>query len=123
MIRDRALQMRFEIRLCEVVMKKNTSKQESARYCDLYGQKHHDFALMLSERADNRSVRIGAEDALATRPTLTIINNYFPNFQNGPSNTIDSSINQDGIWHSRRPPNTSSVLPICLRDVVSVLTV
>jgi hypothetical protein len=66
MIRDRALQMRFEIRLCEVVMKKNTSKQESARYCGLYGQKHHDFALML--RADNRSVRIGAEDALATTP-------------------------------------------------------
>jgi hypothetical protein len=32
MIQDRALQMRFEI-LCEVVMKKNTSKQESARYC------------------------------------------------------------------------------------------
>lgn len=68
MIRDR--QMRFEIRLCEVVMKKkNTSKHESGRYCDLYGQKHHDFALMLSERADNRSVRIGAEDTLATRPT------------------------------------------------------
>lgn len=73
MIRDRALQMRFEIRLCEVAMKKNkkkknTSKQESARYCDFYGQKHHHFALMLSERADIRSVRIGAEDALATTP-------------------------------------------------------
>jgi hypothetical protein len=57
MIRDRALQMRFEIRLCEVVVmkkkkkKKNTFKQESARYCDLYGQKHHHFALMLSRQS------------------------------------------------------------------------
>lgn len=50
-------------------MKKNTSKQQSTRYCDLYDQKHHNFTLMMvSERADDRVVRIGAEDASATRP-------------------------------------------------------